>query len=298
MAEKIDISVSVIVLNYKTKELSIKCVESVFQFTKGLDFEVILVDNNSLDGSKEYFRDFAKKFDDERLKIIPSSVNSGFTGGNNLGLKKSRGEYVLFLNSDTQLSENSIEKCIKFLKQNPGVGAIGCQLKNLDGSIQRNGGHFPTLLKVKAWMLFLDDLPVVERFFPSYHPPAQFFAKSHYQDWLTGAFFLAPRKVLDEVGVWDDDYFMYVEDVDLCWRIKKAGYLVYYFAGTGVKHIGSASSSSDMSILREIKNLKLFYRKNLPNWQTPVLVLLLNLGSLLRLILFRRGVYAKAIASI
>ncbi|MDO8452547.1 MAG: glycosyltransferase family 2 protein [bacterium] len=296
MAEKIDISV--IVLNYKTKELSVKCVESIFKFTKGLDFEVILVDNNSLDGSKEHFRDFAKKFNDERLKVFANTVNSGFTGGNNFGLKKSRGEYILFLNSDTELMENSIEKCIKFLKTNPGVGAIGCQLKNLDGTLQRNGGHFPTLLKVKAWMLFLDDLPIVKDLFPSYHPPASFFAKSHYQDWLTGAFFLMPRGVLNEVGGWDDDYFMYVEDVDLCWRIKKAGYKVYYFAGTAIKHIGSASSSSDMSILRELKNLKLFYRKNLPSWQMPFLVLFLMLGSLLRLILFRKGVYAKAITSI
>src|SRR3989344_7954753 len=139
MAEKID--VSIIVLNYKTKELSVKCVESVFNFTKGLDFEVILIDNNSLDGSKEYFQDFAKGFNDERLKVVANTVNSGFTGGNNFGLKKSRGEYVLFLNSDTELIENSIEKCINFLKQNLKVGAIGCRLINLDGSLQRNGGH-------------------------------------------------------------------------------------------------------------------------------------------------------------
>ena len=296
MAEKID--VSIIVLNYKTKELSVKCVESVFNFTKGLDFEVILIDNNSLDGSKEYFQDFAKGFNDERLRVVANTVNSGFTGGNNFGLKKSRGEYVLFLNSDTELMENSIEKCIKFLKQNPKVGAIGCQLKNLDGSLQRNGGHFPTLLKVKAWMLFLDDLPIVKDIFPSYHPSPSFFTKSHDQDWLTGAFFLVPKKILDDVDAWDDDYFMYVEDVDLCWRIKKAGYKVYYFAGTEIKHVGSASSSSDMSILRELKNLKLFYRKNLPSWQMPFLVLFINLGSLLRLILLRKGVYAKAIASI
>jgi GT2 family glycosyltransferase len=296
MADKVE--VSVIVLNYRTKELSQKCVESLFKFTKNLSFEVLLIDNNSEDGSYEYLRDFEKKFGDKRLKVIFNKTNSGFSGGNNVGIKNSRGEYILFLNSDTELIENSVLKALETLKKSTSMGAIGCQLQNLDGSLQQNGGFFPTLARAFAWMFFIDKLPILKDILSPYHLAPSTFKKSHYQDWLTGAFFLVSRKVLDKVGVWDEAYFMYVEDVDLCWRIKQSGLKLYYLADTRVKHVGSASSSSERSILSELRNIKLFYRKHMPTWQMPFLVFLLKSGSLLRLILFGRGIYAKAFTSI
>lgn len=287
--------VSVIVLNYKTKDLTLDCVKSVLKQTKGLSYEIVLIDNNSQDGSIEAFREFAKK--DKRIKVVNSKTNTGFTGGNNLGLAQSEGEFILFLNSDTLLTENSILKTVEFLKENPQIGAMSCQLQNLDGSLQTCGGYFPTLPKVFAWMFFLDDLPVLKRITSPYHLHPEDFSKSRYQDWIAGTFFLTRRIILQKIGSFDEDYFMYVEDADLSYRIKKAGWKICFWTGTAIKHIGSASSSSERSILSELKNLKLFYKKHMPNWQSPVLWFLLKVGSLLRLVLLGRRVYAKAITN-
>lgn len=287
--------ISVIILNYKTKNLTLDCVKSVVKYTKGISYEVILVDNNSEDGSAEAFREFARK--EKLVKFIASKTNTGFTGGNNLGLAQSEGEFILFLNSDTILSENSIKKSVDFLKDNPQIGVLSCQLQNLDGSLQSCGGYFPTLPRVFAWMFFIDDLPVFKSLIKAYHPAPSFFDQSHYQDWLTGAFFLTRKKILEKVGGWDKKYFMYVEDVDLCYRMKNAGWKIYFWTGAAIKHIGSASSISERSILSELKNLKLFYKKHMPSWQSPVLWFLLKVGSLLRLVLLGRRVYAKAITN-
>ena len=295
------IDVSVIVLNYKTKDLTLDCVKSVFKNTSGLTYEIILIDNASKDGSVEAFKDFEKSFKAPKggkLKLVVSQKNTGFTGGNNLGLAQSEGEFVLFLNSDTLLTSNSIKQSVDFIKDNPDIGALSCQLQNPDGTLQGCGGSFPTLPKVFAWMFFIDDLPILKNIINPYHAPLSNFNKSHYQDWVAGTFFLTARRILEKVGSWDAEYFMYVEDVDLSYRIKKAGWKIYFLADTAVKHIGSASSSSDRSILSELKNIKLFYKKNMPNWQLPLLTFLLMLGSLARLILFRRGVYATALQTI
>lgn len=288
--------ISVIILNYKTQNLTLDCVKSVLKYTSDISYEIILVDNNSEDGSIETFREFAKK--EKLVKVVNSKTNTGFTGGNNLGLAQSGGEFILFLNSDTILNENSIKKSVNFLKQNPQIGALSCKLQNLDGSLQTCGGFFPTLPRVFAWMFFIDDIPVLKNLFRAYHPSPSFFNKSHYQDWLTGAFFLTSRRILEKVGSWDKSYFMYVEDVDLSYRIKKAGWKIYFWTGTAIKHIGSASSNSERSILSELKNLKLFYKNHMPSWQMLILWFLLKIGSLLRLVLLGRRIYAKAIATI
>lgn len=290
------IDISIVVINYKTRELTLDCVNSVFKNTKDINYEVILVDNASLDGSVETFKNYQSTLNipnNGKLKLVFNNKNTGFTGGNNTGLAHCRGRYVLFLNSDTLLIDNTIKSTLDKLEANSDIGAISCQLQNMDGTLQGCGGSFPTLFKVFAWMFFVDDILILKNFIKPYHAPLNMFNDSHFQDWIAGTYFLTRHDLLDIVKGWDNDYFMYVEDVDLCYRIKKAGYKIYYLAEKYIKHVGSASSTTDMSIYRELMNIKLFYKKNMPAWQWPLVSFFIKIGSLARLLIFRKEIYAK-----
>ena len=127
--------------------------------------------------------------------------NLGFAAGNNQGIKKARGKYILLLNSDTLLKENSLKKIVDWMEENEKVGVSSCQLVYQDGSLQRTGGYFPSLFKVFNWMFFIDDLPLIKEFIRSFHPheprtgwlSSRYFQRQHAQDWVTGAFLLTRK---------------------------------------------------------------------------------------------------------
>jgi GT2 family glycosyltransferase len=195
-----------------------------------------------------------------------------------------------------------------YMEKNPKAGIVSCALKGKDGKFQATGGYFPSLLRVASWMFFLDDIPILDKLIKPFHPMHEksffykgegFFKKESPRDWVTGAFFLMRRKVLDEVGVLDEDYFMYTEEVDLCFRAKKAGWEVWYLPRWSIVHLGGASSVSEFPIVSEYKGVKTFYKKHMPPWQTPILRILLKKGALLRMILFgllKGGQWAKIYA--
>jgi GT2 family glycosyltransferase len=298
--------ISVIVLNFNTKNITIDCLKSVLEKTKDVSFEIILVDNNSTDGSKSALGKYAKAI--EKIELILNNENSGFTGGNNIGIKRAKGRYVLLLNSDTLLFENSLKKMVEFMDKNPKVGVSTCKLLNTDGTNQGSGGYFPYLHRLFTWMFFIDDLPFISALMKSVHPkPAsELFNTKHEQDWVTGAFFLIRSETVKDVGLLDDDFFMYVEDLEYCYRVKSKGWKVFYTPETAITHIGGASGASVNTIVREIKNLKLFYKKHRPFWETIVAQTLLKLGCLARIIVFglilqrreKGSIYTKAFRQI
>jgi GT2 family glycosyltransferase len=298
---------SIIIVNYNTKELLIDCVESIDANTKGLNYEIVIVDNASDEKvSKSWF---GPKL---HIKIVTHTENKGFGIANNAGLEKAEGNYILFLNSDTLIHDNVLPEMVSWIKQHKRVGVVSCALKNSDGTLQGSGGYFPTLSKVFAWMLFLEDIPFLDTFIKPFHPVhgqsffysgMKQFEKKREQDWVTGAFMLIPRVVLDKVGAFDPDYFMYTEEVDLCYRIKMAGYSIYYVPDWSITHLGSASSTREFPLLQEYKSVKLFYKKHMPVWQMPILRFFLKSGALIRIPLFAilKGkevskIYAKAFA--
>lgn len=289
------VDLSIIVVSFNTKVLLSSCINSIFEYTKNVKFEIIVVDNNSNDGSAE----IAKKLG---AIVIKNKENLGFAAANNQGLKASKGEYVLFLNSDTELHDNVLDEMVPWMDSNPKVGISTCSLLFKDGNLQGTGGYFPTLPRVFMWMLFLDDIPWFDKIINSYHPHKDYFKNFHKQDWVTGAFLLTRRKIMNKVVGWDESYFMYVEEVDLCFRIKKLGYDVCYLPKWTIIHYGGASSkTSEFSLISEYKGVKKFYVKYYANWQSPILRLILKMGALGRILLFgilegRRSVkiYAKA----
>src|SRR3989344_1110058 len=290
--------ISIIILSYNTKKLTRACINSVLKFSKNIQFEIIVVDNASTDGSLEALK---KRKD---IILIESEKNLGFAGGNNLGIKIAKGKYILLLNSDTIFHENSCKRMIDIISNNLNIGIASCKLLNEDGSIQKNGGYFPDLWHVFMWSTFIDEIPFVQNLFGSYHPHiGSYYNLGHKQDLVTGAFFLIRREVVDSIKSFDENFFLYVEELEFCYRAKQKGWGVLYTPETSITHLGNASGSSELSILQEYKNLRLFYRIHFGQVSGLLLFLILKINILLRLILKgiimrRKGafkVYAKAL---
>ncbi len=281
--EKEKVDLSIIILNFNTRQLLKDCLKSVFSVPdSGLVKEVIVVDNASSDGSAKMV---AKEFSEAVL--IRGEENRGFAAGNNQGLKRARGRYLLLLNSDTLVQKDTFQKMVAYMDKNKAVGIASCQLLNEDKTVQASGGFFPTLWRVLAWMFFLDDLPFLSKLIRSYHPHDSFYEQEHKQDWVTGAFFLMKKEVKEKIGLLDEDYFMYVEEVDYCFRAKKAGFLVAYTPEAKIIHLGRKSlKNPGKAIVWEYQGLKRLYQKHFPGYQLPFLLLFLKLGAALRWLIF------------
>lgn len=284
--------ISIVIVSTNIKDLLKTCLDSVAAALKGIESEVIVVDNASSDGTPEMV---AKEF--AWVKLIRKEKNRGFGQNNNFGMRVAKGRYVLLLNSDTEIINNKIFKeMIDWMDAHPQVGVASCALLNPDrSSYQGSGGYFPTLPRVFAWMSFLDDIPGIDALVKPYHPLHGFspfykgegyFKKPHKQDWVTGAYYLMRKKAMDEVGLFDEDFFLYVEEVDLSYRFAKAGWETWYLPKWKIVHYGQVTIGSERAMVYELENLKLFYKKHYPAWQLPALTLILKLGVVLRTILY------------
>lgn len=284
------IDLSIIIVSYKSKDYLKKCLDSLRPAFEETRSEVFVVENDSQDGSYEMV---AKKFPWVQLIASP---NRGFGSGNNLAMKRAKGRYVLLLNPDTEVFQKDVfPKMLNWMDKHPKVGVSSCALLNPDRSFQGTGGYFPTLTRVFAWMFFIDDIPGLDRLIKPYHPlhpwslfysGKAFFQKPHQLDWVTGAFWLIRNETIKEVGYFDEDYFMYVEEVEYAKRIKDAGWQIWYLPQWQIIHYGQVSSSSEFAMTSEYKGIKIYYQKHESAWKMPILKLLLKIGAVLRIIVF------------
>jgi len=296
---------SIIIPSFNTKSLLKKCLASVFKETSKVKFEVIVVDNASSDGSAEMVR---KEF--PKVKLIELDDNCGYGKANNLGVEQAKGDWLLLLNSDTKVIDGGIDRTFRVISQKKfpvDAPVIGGKLVYPDYSFQQSVGYFPTLCRVIAMMLFLDDLPVLGQLFKPYQVSRPgFYRTEHEVDWVTGAFLLIKRKLFNSVGGFDDNYFMYGEEVDLCYRLKKKGARIFYTPETEVVHLkgGSSSQGFESAVIGEFKGLVSFFKKHRPLWQGVFLKLVLKGGSLLRIGIFgmidkrKRVAYEKAFQAV
>jgi GT2 family glycosyltransferase len=184
---------------------------------------------------------------------------------------------------------------ISWMEENLKVGAVSCMLKNKDGSIQETGGYFPTLPRVFSWMI-IQDIPFIDNLVKPFHPKTAYYKNQHELDWLTGAFILTRKKITEKIH-WEEKYFMYTEDVDFCFKIKKHGYKLVYIPNWSIIHLGGSSGTREKTIISEFEGVKMFYKKHRPKWQYPFLRLILKAGCLPR-ILISPKIYAKAFIQI
>lgn len=297
---------SVIIISYNTISLLSKCLDSLLESLENSQLtdqtEIIVVDNNSNDESVLMVR---RKF--PKVKLIKNKSNSGFAKANNQAIGISKGKYIMLLNSDTQIIQNAPQILIEELKQNHRIAAVGCRLLNGDLSIQYSAGHFPTIARIFFWMSLLDDIPAVAKIIQPYHVEyVQYYQTPQFPDWVSGASFMFKKEIVKDVGLLDENIFMYGEEVEWCYRIKKAGWKIKYVPVATVIHAKGASSAGiaeASGILEELSFITFYYRKYYSNLVQMVARCLLFGGILLRILLFgiigkhknRLPIYAKAI---
>jgi len=255
--------ISVIIVNYNVKDLLLQCINSILA-SKNLDVEIIVVDNNSFDGSLELisskFRDFAN------IKTIANKENVGFAKANNIGVKSATGDYLLILNPDTILQEDTLEKSLGYLKSHPDIGALTCKLilpnGKLDLACRRS---FPTPAVSFYRMVGLSKLFPKSKTFGKYNLTFLDENSICEVDAIVGAFMMMNKNVFEKVGGFDEDYFMYGEDIDLCFRIKSAGYKICYYPETSIVHYkGESTKKSSISYVNNFYGaMQIFFKKNL-----------------------------------
>ncbi|MBI2029520.1 glycosyltransferase family 2 protein [Candidatus Gottesmanbacteria bacterium] len=282
---------SVVIVSYNTKELLSKCLQSLDASLKSAGLlsksEIIVVDNASTDGSVEMIQ---KKF--PKVVLIKNSANLGFGGANNQGIRQTKGDFVLLLNSDTVLYPTTIKSSLDEIAKTK-ADILGPALLNPDESVQQSVGYFPNLVRVFLWMLFLDNIPLVYNLIKPYHVKVSSFYKSdHWVDWVTAAYFLARSKVFAK-NLFDPKVFMYAEEVELCYRIKKQGFKILYSPVSTLLHLkGGSGSGQTAGIKEELYGIEYIYRKHSNILAFLVVKLLLTLGALLRIFIF--GIMLKS----
>lgn len=258
---------SIIVVNYKTKDLTLQLLNSVFKADPPAGkMEILLIDNHSQD---DIFA--AVKEQHPLVKQILSEKNLGFAGGNNLGLRQAKGKYILLLNSDTVIQKDSLTAMIKYMEVNPRVGLSTCRVElqnqQIDPASHRG---FPTPWASFTYYLGLEKLFPRSPLFSQYHQGWKDLNQIHEIDSPAGAFFFLRKSVLNQVGLLDEAFFMYGEDLDLAYRIKKAGWQIMYVPITKITHLKKASglhTSKDKeqrlaTTQNFIEAMKLFYQKH------------------------------------
>lgn len=282
---------SVVVLNFNTKDLLADCLESLWDNKEEASLEIIVVDNGSADDSLKVIEHFKQK--KWSFTAVFNESNLGFAGGNNKAREVSSGKYVLFLNTDTKVYTGALRETLKYLKENPKVGAISCRLEMPDGKLDPDARRaFPT-----PWVSFthfsgLGKLFPTSKLFGKYRYGYQRENEIQQVDVIQAAFFLTSRKILDLVNWFDEDYFLDGEDVDLCWKIKEAGYKVVYFPLVSILHIkkGSKGKSkrSRKTVLAGVNAMETFYTKHLkenyPFWVNFLVMVGIKLMKVVRLI--------------
>ncbi len=258
------IDVSVVIVNWNTRDLLLQTLETLYKETKTVSFETIVVDNGSTDGSAEMVRQ-----EWSHVTLIASPENLGFAGGNNLGFEVSKGRYILLLNSDTIVLPTTLSGMVSLLDAHPEAGCVGCRHLNEDLSLQRSMDTFPSLSND---FLSYTELHRLEFFKPFLLRNFAWWSdhdKVRQIDWVNGACMMVRREVLEQVGGLDEGYFIYAEEIDWCYRIKQAGWDIYFTPKAEIIHLGGKAMDRvpDRRIILKYKGQYRFYSKHYSVWK-------------------------------
>ena len=281
------VELSIIILTWNSQEVIKNCLDSIYSSNRDLNFEIIVVDNNSRDRTKEILKNSYPK-----VKLIANVKNLGYAKGNNQGIEKSKSEFILLLNPDVKLIDDFLTKITKFFKEHPKAGALGPQLLNPDKSIQSSCREFPEYSTILWELLSLSHIFLRSKIFGRWR--MRYFDHNSLAevDQPMGSVLLIRRKTLEEVGLFDTNFKMFFNDVDLCYRIKKAGWKIYFYPGAKAFHIKGSSTQkakAKMIFLSHWGFYK-FLKKYRTGWANEILSIflggLLLLSSGLRILLF------------
>ena len=255
-----NVQVSIVIVSWNVRQHLLACLHSVEEQTKGVSFDVTIVDNASTDGTVEAVR---RAF--PRVHVIANAENVGFARACNQGNRETNGPHILLLNPDCLLSNDICTLMVQYLAARPGVGMLGPHIRQLDGA---DDLHSPRLLPT-LWSDFCDRSGLADRF-----PRSRLVARHHMPDWdrsisgsvegLSGACLMLVRRALEQVGLFDEGFFMFGEDVDLCLRMRRAGWQVHYRGDAIVTHRGGASTNQvrDSMVRHGLISRQRFFRKH------------------------------------
>jgi GT2 family glycosyltransferase len=229
--------VSIVIVAWNVKRLLSECLQSVYDETKGIEFEIIYVDNGSSDGSVQMVRE---QFPE--VVIIENSDNKGFIRANNQAIEIARGRYVLLLNSDTIILRNAIAKVVAFADQHPEAAVVGCRVLNPDHTLQGNCFRFYSTLNMIFDALFLSRAFPNSRLFGRKTYGGFDYQSAKEVDVVVGCFSLVRREAIRQVGMMDETFFVYGDDIDWCWRFVKAGWKVWYTPAAEIIHYGGQTT--------------------------------------------------------
>ena len=267
---------SIIIVNYNVKYFLHQCLKSINSTSKNIQLEIFVVDNNSVDNSVEMIQ-----HEFPHIKLIKNKENVGFATANNQAIKQSKGKYILLLNPDTILQEDTLEKCVTFLEKNKDVGGLG--VKMLDGNgnfLPESKRSLPSPSSAFYKIFGLSFLFPKSKTFGQYHLNYLDKDQIHEIDVISGAFFMTKKNILNKIGMLDESFFMYGEDVDLSYRIQKNGYKNIYFPKTSIIHYkGESTKKTSINyILMFYKAMIVFVKKHYSKNKASSLIMLINVA--------------------
>ncbi|MGE3062357.1 MAG: glycosyltransferase family 2 protein [bacterium] len=255
--------VTIIIVTYNSENFIKKCIEGVYSKTEDVEYEIIVVDNNSTDRTAEIvYRNF------KNVRLIRNRKNMGFGAANNIAIERSSGEYIMLLNPDTVLENNAIKVLVDQLKADSNVGCAGAKLLYFDGSLQLSCRQFPNYINV-----FFGRRSIIRHLFPKNPVSREFMLENmdynyvQEVDWIMGAAMMMRRSTIEEVGSFDERYFLFVEDTDLCYRMVSSGKKVVYVPSAVIRHFHGASvrrGFSKSQLHHNIGMYKFFKKYSIP----------------------------------
>lgn len=251
---------SIVIVNYNTKKLLADTIQSVIDTVDSTKYEIIVVDNASTDGSIEMLN---KQY--PNVNLIENKDNLGFSKANNIGIKQASGRYILILNSDTKVLDQCFEKCLEYMDSNIHVGVLGCKLLLASGKLDHACKRgFPTPEASLYYILKFHKLFPASKRFGQYTLNYLPIDEINEVDALTGAFMMVRKEVIDKIGLLDETFFMYGEDLDWCFRIKEAGYkVIYYPEAVTIHYKGGSSKRKRYKTIYEFhRAMYIFYNKH------------------------------------
>ena len=260
---------TVIIVNWNAREFLERCLKTVFASRFNGDFEVIVVDNHSSDNSVGFIRE-----NYPQVRVIANRDNVGFARGNNQAIRESRGDYILLLNPDTEIEPDTLQVMVDFMNERPECGMAGCKVLDHDGTLQLACRRtIPTLsdafFKLAGFSRLLAHSPRFSRYNLTYLPSDQVTPV----DAVSGSFIMTRKEVVEKIGLLDERFFMYGEDLDWCWRARQSGYQNYYVPETSIIHYHGQSSKKRpvRTAYYFYQAMYLFYCKHTaPRWAWPL----------------------------
>lgn len=281
---------SIIIVAYNSEDTIVGCVNSIYESVKSHTFEVIISDNSTNDDTEKIVLYKLK----DKVVYLHNDNNYGFSKGNNIGIKKASGKYILFLNPDTKVYENTIDGMLEFMKRHPECGAATCFMELPNGELDDSSHRgFPTPFNSFSHFSGLSKILPKSKVFGGYNLTYLDTTKTHEIDALAGSFMIMPFTLGKKLNWWDEDYFFYGEDIDFCYRIKKAGYKIYFVPefralhmkgiSSGIKKVSknvtkASSETRKFATHHRFKAMEIFYNKHYKKKYPTVITFLVMQG--------------------